>query len=219
MKAVPRPVSARALRSALDMFLCLPPRWVPSTLTGSLPGPLSSSLSSNAWRMRCRMYRAAGGETQITQYSCRLPIALPVGDVQVDGVHPLAERQLRVFQPRARLDGEVGPAVGAPVRHRGVAGFPGVGAPAVAPGAPVEPEPGPRTPSGPALRPGTCRPAIPLLGVRWRQGGGCGGTSLPVGRGPRAGVWPGRTGAGATRGWSCTATTVGRRPPPCEWPL
>ena len=42
MKAVPRPVSARALRSALDMFLCLPPGWVSSTLTGPLPGPLSS---------------------------------------------------------------------------------------------------------------------------------------------------------------------------------
>ncbi len=59
------------------------------------------------------MYQAAGGETPITQYSCMLPIALPAGDVQVDGVHLLAERQLRVFQPRARLDGEVGLAVGA----------------------------------------------------------------------------------------------------------
>ena len=99
MKDAPRPVSARALRSALDMFLCLPPGWVPSTLTGPLPGPLSLSLSSNAWRMRCRMYRAAGGETPITRCRCMRLIALQVGDVQVDGVHPLAERQLRVFQP------------------------------------------------------------------------------------------------------------------------
>ena len=140
------------------------------------------------------MCHAVGGETPITRCCCRLPMALPVGDVQVDGVHPLAERQLCVFQPCARLDGEAGPAVGAPVRHRGVAGFPGVGAPAGALGAAVGPEPGPRTTSGPALRPGTCRPVIPCLGVRRRPGGGCGGTSLPVGRGPRVGAWPGRTG-------------------------
>ena len=46
--------------------------------------------------------------------------ALEAGQVQVDGVHPLAERQLRILQQRTGLDAEVGPAVRAPVGHLGM---------------------------------------------------------------------------------------------------
>ena len=46
--------------------------------------------------------------------------ALGVGQVQVDGKDPLAERQPGVFQQVSDLDGEVAMADRAPKRHLGV---------------------------------------------------------------------------------------------------
>ena len=56
---------------------------------------------------------------------------LETGHAEVDGKRPFPERDFRVRERRTRLDGEVGPAVRAPVRHLPMAGLNGARATAV----------------------------------------------------------------------------------------